>query len=188
MGSRHFDPIYEAAQAGGLPIFSHVSGADLIYLGLPQPAGGFPESYSERRCAFSQIAEANLGSLIFSGTFERFPELRVVFAEFGFTWALSLMWRMDSTWRSTRIEVPWVNKWPSEYVHERVRFTTQPVDEPRRAEDIYELIKLLGDDVLLFSTDYPHWDTDNPTRVLQGLSNESKDRLYSANPLGFWRL
>jgi predicted TIM-barrel fold metal-dependent hydrolase len=188
MGNRWFSPVYAAAEEFDLPIFSHISGADYIYLGAPVPTGGFHESYGERRIAFAQIAQSNLTSLIFSGTLERFPKLKVVFAEFGFTWLLPHLWRMDTTWKATRIETPWVKTWPSDYVRGRIRFTTQPIDEPREPKDLDRLVTMLGDDLLLFSTDYPHWDNDSPDRVLATLPADAQERIYSSNPLAFWRL
>ena len=39
----------------------------------------------------SQAAEANLNSLIFNGTFEKFPRLKVLFVEYGFVWPIATM-------------------------------------------------------------------------------------------------
>ena len=35
-------------------------------------------------------------------------------------------------------------------------------DEPERIEDLRQVIDWIGWDRLLFATDYPHWDMDNP--------------------------
>ena len=183
MGTRHYYPIYEAAEEGGLPVFVHVIGTDYVYQGAPQPVGGVQTSYAERFCCLPQIAEANLSSVIFSGVLERFPGLTVVFVEYGFAWALPLLWRMDKTWRSLRHETPWVKKSPIEYVHERVRFTTQPLDEPQGKGDFERFVGMLGDDMLLFSTDYPHWDNDMPGSSFRGFSEESKRRIFAENAM-----
>jgi len=188
MGQRWFHPIYEVATELGLPIFVHVTGVDFVYQGAAVSAGGWPETYSERRISFSQIGEANVGSLVFSGVLERFPGLKFCFSEFGFTWALSLIWRMDDTWRTARRDTPWVKKPPSEYVRDRLRFTTQPVDEPANPKHLLQMIDMIGPEHLLFSTDYPHWDNDNPNRVLANLEPAVRDQIYSTNPAKFWNL
>lgn len=188
LGQRWFHPIYEAANELELPILVHVTGVDFVYQGAAVAAGGWPETYSERRVCFSQVGEGNISSIVFSGVLERFPNLRFCFSEFGFTWALSLVWRMDDTWRAARRDTPWVRKPPSEYVHDRIRFTTQPVDEPANPRHVAQVIDMLGDDLLLFSTDYPHWDNDDPHRVLTTLEQPVRDRIYSGNPLRFWNL
>lgn len=183
MGSRHYYPIYEAAHECGLPVFVHVVGTDFVYQGAPQPVGGVQASYAERFCCLPQIAEANLSSLIFGGVLERFPELTVVFVEYGFAWALPLLWRMDRTWRSLRHETPWVKRSPIEYVHDRVRFTTQPIDEPGEKKTLESFVEMLGDDLLLFSTDYPHWDNDMPDGSFRGFPDESRRRIFSENAM-----
>src|SRR3546814_9696393 len=90
MGNRHYQPIYEAAQRHDLPILLHVTGTENVYHGAPVVAGGWPESFIERYVSLSQVGEANLVSLVFSGVLERFPGLRVLFVEYGFSWVLPL--------------------------------------------------------------------------------------------------
>ena len=188
MGNRHYYPIYEEAQRCGLPILVHLTGADSIYYGAPHTAVGWPESYIERYVSFSQIAESNLASLIFNGTFEKFPDLKVMFVEYGFAWILPLLWRMDRTWRSLRYETPWVTKSPIDYVHERVRLSTQPLDEPAHAEDLHALIKMFGYDLLMFSSDYPHWDNDMPEQSLRMLPPDARRMIFGENARKVLRL
>jgi uncharacterized protein len=57
--------------------------------------------------------------------------------------------------------VPWVDHLPSEIIHEHVRLTIQPVDEPPNQEYLLQTMEQLGsEEMLLFSTDYPHWHFD----------------------------
>jgi predicted TIM-barrel fold metal-dependent hydrolase len=172
----------------GLPIWTHVTGVEYILQGCAVPAGGFPESYGERRTMTAQLAEANLSSIALSGVLQRYPDLKFCFSEFGFSWALSLLWRMDDTWRACRRDFPWIVNPPSQSVHERVRFTTQPLDEPARPDHLLKLVEMLGPDLLLFSSDYPHWDNDNPHRVLRSWPQELRTAICSTNPRAFWPL
>ncbi len=66
-----------------------------------------------------------------------------------------------------RDEVPHLKRPPSEYIREQMWFTTQPMDEPERPEDLRAILDWIGWDRLLFATDYPHWDMDNPELRLQ---------------------
>ncbi|MET4700410.1 putative TIM-barrel fold metal-dependent hydrolase [Constrictibacter sp. MBR-5] len=188
MGNRHYHPIYEAAQRHNLPILLHVTGTENVYHGAPVVAGGWPESFIERYVSLSQVGEANLVSLVFSGVLERFPGLRVLFVEYGFSWAVPLLWRMDKAWRGVRFDTPWVKRSPIDYVRERVRFATQPLDEPQDPKDLYRMIEMLGDEHLLFATDYPHWDNDMPMQSLRGLSPEARRRVFVDNGRNFLRL
>ncbi|GAA0002014.1 hypothetical protein BRDID11002_20150 [Bradyrhizobium diazoefficiens] len=69
---------------------------------------------------------------------------------------------MDKAWQRLRSEVPHVKRPPSEYIREQVWWTTQPMEDPERREDLFDVIKWIGWDRLLFATDYPHWDYDEP--------------------------
>jgi predicted TIM-barrel fold metal-dependent hydrolase len=163
MGSKYYWPIYEACTETDLPVLVHFSGSDAAFIGTPTVAGGIPRTYAERHSLLPQIAQSNIASLVFEGTFERFADLRVVFVEYGFAWLLAFMWRLDREWQNFRADVPWVKRPPSEYIVERLRFTTQPIDEPGRREHLWQLMEhMSAGRMLMFSSDYPHYDTDNP--------------------------
>ncbi len=188
MGNRYYWPIYEAAQEMQLPILVHVTGPDSVYQGVPMSAGGIPDSYVERYVTLNQAGESSVNSLVFSGTLEKFPRLKFIFVEYGFLWLLPLLWRMDRTWRQLRHEVPWVKKSPVEYVHEQIRFSTQPIDEPRNPKDLDKLIELMGYEQLCFSTDYPHWDNDMPGQSLRGLPAAEREKIFWDNALNLFRI
>lgn len=183
-GNQHFYAIYEAAQEVDLPIINHPTGAEGTYIGAPVLAGGVPSTYAERNVSNTALGMANAASMILEGVFERFPRLKVVFIEWGFTWVPPLLWRMDKKWRELRMEIPWVKKPPSEYLFDHIRFTTQPVDGPARREHFLPLLaEMAAERTLLFSTDYPHWDNDDPFKVLTELPADLRRRVYSENAL-----
>jgi predicted TIM-barrel fold metal-dependent hydrolase len=48
-----------------------------------------------------------------------------------------------------------------------VRFTTQPIDEPDDISQLWRLLEMMdAGRTLMFSSDYPHWDTDAPKVTL----------------------
>ena len=87
--------------------------------------------------------------------------------EGGFAWVPALCWRMDKHWERMRKETPHVKRPPSEYVREHFWFTTQPIEEPENPADLAEIMEWVGYDRLMFSTDYPHWDFDDPQRAFK---------------------
>ena len=188
MGHRYYWPIYEACEELALPVYVHVTGIESIFSGTPTLAMGTADSYIERYAAVPQVGMASVASLILSGTLEKFPKLKFMFAEYGFLWVASLFYRLDRTWRGLRHEVPWVRKPPSEYLHERFLFTTQPCDEPDDPRELETLISMLGHDVLCFSTDYPHWDNDMPAGTLQMLPPAARQAVFYANAARTLRL
>jgi predicted TIM-barrel fold metal-dependent hydrolase len=182
LGNKYFYPIYRAVVEQNLPIVIHIAGPECTVVGAPMTAGGLPTSYSERFSVIPQIAQSNVAAMIFQGVFEEFPELKVVFVEWGFSWLGPLTWRMNQMWRALRIETPWVKRLPEEYIQSNLYFTTQPVEEELNSEDFSRLLNLINaKDNLLFSSDYPHWDNDLPDRTFNRLSEEMKKAIFHGN-------
>jgi predicted TIM-barrel fold metal-dependent hydrolase len=140
----------------------------------------FTEDYANQAVAF----QSQLTSLICEGVFTKFPRLRVVLMESGFTWLPGYLWRLTKYWRGLRMEIPWVDRSPTEIVRESVRFTLQPVDAPPEAEQFARLLDHMGsDELLLFSTDYPHWQFDGDAVVPAGFSPALRKKIAIDNPL-----
>jgi predicted TIM-barrel fold metal-dependent hydrolase len=124
--------------------------------------------YGERHALISQIARANLVDLVFSGTLARNPDLKIVWVEWGFSWLPALLSRMDEVWAGVADVRSRLRERPSTYVLRQNWFTTQPIDEP---ESRIERADMYAYDAwstqLLFSSDYPHYDTDSPDVILR---------------------
>jgi predicted TIM-barrel fold metal-dependent hydrolase len=182
MGQRHYYPIYEAAAEIGLPITVHPNSGEGIFRTSPSMAGGTPTYYVEWHTGLSQVFQANLISLVCHGVFERFPNLRVVLTEGGLGWIPDVMWRLDKNVKGLRDEVPWITRLPSEYVVDHVRFTSQPLPEPQRRRHLHVLCEIVhADRTLMFSSDYPHWDFDDPRHALTTLPAEIRQRVKVDN-------
>jgi predicted TIM-barrel fold metal-dependent hydrolase len=184
LGSRWFDPVYEAAVETGLPIVYHQSGNEGCYATSMGPAGGIPRSYGERHVVLTQVGAANITDLVVGGVFERFPDLRVVMVEWGFSWLSTLMARLDHFWLQDPDRAPLVKKLPSEYIAEHVTFTTQPLDEPDTKDELDSLFAIPHiERMLLFSSDYPHYDTDDPDFIIKRIPHAMRSRVCYENAL-----
>jgi uncharacterized protein len=182
MGEKHYWPIYEACSRHELPLIVHPSGTENVFAKAPKMAGT-PTFYLEWHTALGQIHQSNTLSMICHGVFEKFPKLKYIIAEGGFLWALEVMWKLDRDWKGLRNEVPWLTRPPSEYLLEHIRFTTQPFIEPHDPRHLAPLMEMLhADQVLLYSSDYPHWDFDSPARALNGLSKELRHKIQVETP------
>jgi predicted TIM-barrel fold metal-dependent hydrolase len=75
-------------------------------------------------------------------------------------------------------------------VREHVRFTTQPLEQPRRKSSLQAVLEGVEgiDQMLLFATDYPHWDFDAPKIVTARLPEAWRDRVLSENARSLYRL
>jgi predicted TIM-barrel fold metal-dependent hydrolase len=157
LGRRLLWPVYEAAQRHDLPVGVHAGSA----YHHPTTSTGWPSYYVEDYVAQAPALQNQLLSLIAEGVFNRFARLRVVLLESGVTWLPAFLWRANKTWRALRAEVPWVDRPPADIVRDQVRLTLQPFDAPENPALVQLLLAQLGSaDLLLFSTDYPHWQYD----------------------------
>ena len=128
---------------------------------------GYPRYYSEwHTLAAPHAAQCQMTSMIFNGLFERYPELKVVFLELGAGWVPWYLSRADENYREFRHETPWLRKLPSEYLRENIRLATQPLTDISIQEFVRFNESFATEDVFLFSTDYPHFDSDSADAVL----------------------
>ena len=186
LGKRRYWKIYESAERHALPIGMHFAGLG----GNPITSSGWPSYYLEDHTVMAQAFQAQVISLVCEGVFERFPALRVVLMEGGFAWLPSLMWRLDKHWKRLREEVPFLERPPSEYIREHFWVTTQPMEEPPERKHLLQVIEHLdSDDKVMFATDYPHWDYDDPEKAFPiRLEPALKRRIFSENARSLYRL
>jgi predicted TIM-barrel fold metal-dependent hydrolase len=181
LGRRMHWPIYAAAERHELAIGIH---AGSTYRVAPTYSGWTSyrvEDYVAQSAAF----ETQLLSLVAEGVFQKFPKLKVVLIESGFSWLPTWLWRTAKTWRGVRAEVPWIDRSPAEIVREHVRFTLQPMDVPPTVPDaLARTLEHVGSDrLLLFSTDYPHWQFDGEDALPDGLPRDTIAKVLIDNPL-----
>ncbi|HEY0420157.1 MAG TPA: amidohydrolase family protein, partial [Acetobacteraceae bacterium] len=82
LGRRQYWPVYEAAQRHGLAIGIHAGSTARHAI----TSNGWPSYYLEDYAANAQAAQSQLLNLVHEGVFVKFPRLRVVMIESGFTW------------------------------------------------------------------------------------------------------
>jgi uncharacterized protein len=185
LGRRRYWPILEAAAANGYSIALHLGGTS----GHPSTGGGWPSFYHEEHPSYPQSKEALVTSLVVEGVFEAIPKLKVALVEGGFAWMPSLAWRLDKHYKRLREEVPHLKKLPSEYIRDHIWVTTQPIEEPERPEDLLATCEWIGWDRIMFSTDYPHWDQDDPRYAFKApLTEQQKRMVFRDNAMAFYGL
>jgi predicted TIM-barrel fold metal-dependent hydrolase len=70
-----------------------------------------------------------------------------------------------------------------------IRLTLQPFDGPMDSQATLEIIDQMGtEDLLMFSTDYPHWHFDSPDQALpEGLPSSLVQKIQTENARAFYR-
>ncbi len=187
-GNPVYDPLWAAANELGLPVAVHTH-FEGVGISPPITPAGMPDYYVEYHTLCGAGMYGHLVSILCNGVFERFPDTRVAMVEGGLVPYVGFLWRLDTNWRACRSEIPWCKRRPSEYVWEHVRFATQPLESPDDVDQLLAAIEFLRPwDTLMYASDFPHWDFDEPEQTLRQLPEEWRDDVRWRNAGEFFRL
>jgi hypothetical protein len=183
------DPFYAAAQEIDMPLGVH--GAP----GLHMPKIGVDrfDNYIQVHCVsfpFDQMAA--MTALVSGGVFDRFPRLRVAFLEAGVGWVPYFIDRLHEHYEKRGDWVRGGKGWqrdPREYVEAGNIYVSCEPEEPI----LPGVIDVLGDDFIMYASDYPHWDGDWPEstshlRTRSDLSESSRAKIAGENARRFYSL
>ena len=185
-------PVWAQAAEAGIPILFHVGGGgellDPAYFenGLPPIPdfhGGDENFRSVDYMAIPGPPAQTLATLIFDGVLDRHPELMWGVIEQGASWVPGWMRMMDSAvaaFSKMEERLRALSALPSEIVRRQVRVTPYP------SEDVGWIVSQAGEEVCLFSSDYPHVEGGrNPIRRFEGtmkdVSQNAVERFYRLN-------
>jgi predicted TIM-barrel fold metal-dependent hydrolase len=188
LGDRYYDPIYELLQELDCAFATHE------FMGLNAPTAG-----SDRFATFTEWhtvvhpheTQSALLSMIVHGVYERFPRLRGAYMEAGCGWLPSWLHRIDEHLEMAgAAEAPELSMSATEYFKRNCWISTECEDP-----FVADVIRWLGDDHIVFETDYPHPDSKYPRSVEhllgQGadiLSDDSKRKILWDNTVDLYRL
>ncbi|HTQ14294.1 MAG TPA: amidohydrolase family protein [Rhizomicrobium sp.] len=186
-----FDAIWAMAQDAGLPIVFHVGGEEKLdpayfHNGLPRVKdfhGGEENFTSVSYMPIPHSVMNTLAALIFDGVLDRFPRLKFGAIELGASWLPGWMRNMDSAAQAfvkNEERLQKLSARPSEIVRRQVRVTPYP------HEDVGWIVANAGEEVCLFSSDFPHVEGGrNPLkRFNDSLANapaRAVERFYCEN-------
>ena len=128
-------------------------------------------------------------SMICGGVFESFPGLRAAYLEANAGWAPFWLGRMDRDYQLYREwDAPFLSKPPSAYFTSNCYVGTE-ADE----SELRYTVDALGDANIVFSSDYPHHDSEFPEAVEQflghdDLTNEAKRKILWDNCAALYAL
>ncbi len=157
-------PLYEAAERLDVPLGVHAGGTGLA-------VDRFVDQYAlVHACAFPMDVMLGVTTLLGGGVLERFPRLRVALLEAGCGWFPSFLERLDEHYEKRGAEMP-VHRRPSEFVAEgRVVISCEPEEH-----GIAYAVDRLGPGVVVYASDYPHWDAEFPGSVAEVRDREDLD-------------
>ncbi|MGH1420780.1 MAG: amidohydrolase family protein [Hyphomonas sp.] len=185
------DPLWAMAQEAGLPIVFHVGYEDKLnptykengLPAVPDFHGGDDNFTSISYMPIPNSVMQTLATLIFDGVFDRFENLKFGAIELGAAWVPGWMQSLDSAahaFKRNEERLQKLSAKPSEIVQRQFRAAPYP------HEDTGWIIKNVGEDICMFSSDYPHVEGGrNPLKrfdmLLEGTSETVKDKFYAGN-------
>lgn len=185
------DAVWAQAQEAGVPVLFHVGGEEKmnpVYKanGLPPVPdfhGGDDNFTSVSYMPIPNAVMQTLATLIFDGVFDRFPRLKWGAIELGAHWLPGWMRAMDSAahaFRRNEQRLQRLSARPSEIARRQLRVTPYP------HEDAGWIVAQAGEQMCLFSSDYPHVEGGrHPLKrfdeSLQGCTASALQRFYAGN-------
>ena len=179
---RCFDPLWAEAERLGVAICFHPAASPNQEQAARSLAGHPNDGVLVN--VFRNPLELMLavGKFCAGGVLERFPKLRVAFLEGNCSWLPWLLYRLDERWdlRKELAGEPLSLK-PSDYFL-RQCFISVDVDE----DLVGDVIRRIGDDNIVISTDYPHADSHWPNAIdsfmaIEGLGAASRRKILWDN-------
>jgi predicted TIM-barrel fold metal-dependent hydrolase len=184
------DPLWALAQEAGLPVLFHVGGEekmsrDYLENGLPFVKdfhGGDENFTSLTFMAIPLSLWQTLSALVIDGVFDRFPRLKWGAIELGASWLPSLMHFLDSGvaafGKEERLQT--LSGKPSEILRRQFRATPYP------HEDARWIIENSGEEMCMFSSDFPHVEGGrNPLKrfndSLAGVAEGARRKFFRDN-------
>ena len=180
------EPYWRAAVEHDLSIVLHT------FTVMPPYAPGGLDTWEnlwlQRSAAHPWCGMRNMAALIGSGVMDRYPQLRIGTLEAGHSWLPFWMARLDEHARSIASALPPLKQSPSEYVLSGRYF--QSIEIPEGARLTQSTIDVVGEDVLMYASDYPHsesWFPKSVETVLGwDLPETAKRKLFWDNAVRFY--
>jgi predicted TIM-barrel fold metal-dependent hydrolase len=143
----------------------------------------------QRSAAHPWCGMRNMAALIGAGVLERYPNLRLGVLEAGHGWLPFWAKRLDEHAGSVARALPPLPRKPSEYITSGRFFQTIEMSEG--VELTKAVIQLLGEDILMYASDYPHGESWFPKSVetvtAWDLAEPVKRKLFWDNAVRFYR-
>jgi predicted TIM-barrel fold metal-dependent hydrolase len=184
------EPIWRAMDEADLPLVHH------SFFYEPPYFPGYRDIWGNlaiaRMAAHPWGAQRLLAYVMLSGLFDRFPNLRIGFSECSGGWVGGWLNRLEYQADYLRARLPEIKRTPIEYAQEGRVFCGIELDEgPAVARGVAEVV---GEGVLMYSSDYPHGGCRFPTSVdivlgwREALGDDHLRRIASENAERFLRL
>jgi predicted TIM-barrel fold metal-dependent hydrolase len=157
LASRQWDPFWAACEALQMPVHFHIGASITAMNFFGQYFWPSQDEYTKPAIGGSMLFIGNarvLINTIYAGIFDRFPKLRMVSVESGVGWIPFMLETMDyELIENAPAQYKALKRKPSEYFADHWHATYW---FERNKGNVQGLIDSVGEDNVLFSTDFPH--------------------------------
>jgi predicted TIM-barrel fold metal-dependent hydrolase len=157
LANRAWDPLWEVCADRRLPVHFHIGASNTAMAFYGQYFWESQHDYVKPAIGGSMLFMGNARvviNTIFAGIFDRHPQLRMVSVESGIGWIPFLLETMDyELWENAPTQAAQLSKMPSEYFASNWYSTFW---FERNRGDVRGLVDAVGEDNILFETDFPH--------------------------------
>jgi len=193
LGDRVWDPLWETCSGLAMPVHFHIgaSSTTLQWFGTsPWPSLGDDQKLGIGS-AMMYITNARvLANIIYSGMLERYPDLKVVSVESGIGWIPFVLEALDHQADETAAgSMDYLSLRPSEYF-KRQMYACYWFEKI----DVAHTFEVLGEDHILFETDFPHATCLYPDSLtyaakgLDGVAPEVQRKVLQDNAAALYRI
>jgi predicted TIM-barrel fold metal-dependent hydrolase len=163
-GSAKYDPLWATAQDMGLVVSFH-AGTSRAGIQIPD-ASGWPRMYA----GVPYLMQMTLTDMIFGGTFDRFPNLKLTSVENDVAWIPHFAYRMEHfAERFVAVAGVKIKHTPTDYIKRHFHSTFQ-----FEGPGIEAIRQTLGSEVIMWGSDFPHGDStwpNSPQVIKESLSD-----------------
>ena len=178
IGQRRYWPIYQAAAEAELPVGIHAFG----YGGTAITSGGWPSYYIEEMVGSCAVPAGGADQPDLGGRVRALPDAEGGAGRGRLRLVPALAWRLDRAWAKLRKEMPHLTRPPSEYLRAMSGSPRSRWRSRSRASIWAMRSNWIGMDRVLFATDYPHWDFDDPAHALPiGMTETQRRGIFLEN-------
>ncbi|MBY4039197.1 amidohydrolase family protein [Rhodococcus fascians] len=179
-GRSQYAPLWQAASDAGLPVAVHWE----MGLGITHPPtpSGVARTYAHHGAYIPMTFVWHLLNMIPEGVFEKFPDLRMIWADGAADLLTPFIWRMDTFGRPHLEQTPWAPRMPSDYLLNRNYFVHSLMDGPGDADFAAEWLRMTGkEDMVMFGSSYPDWQLVSPEDLPSAWTDEQRAKVLGGN-------
>jgi len=175
LDSKKYWPIFETAESLDVPIFLHPNTPNPSMI---EPYTDYGFALAGPTWGFAAEVALHTMRLIYSGVFDRYPNLKIILGHLGegiIFWLYRIDFSFKKPWMEEEIR-PTIKRLPSEYIRQNFFINTSGMYS---FPALIHVLLELGADHIMFAADYPYENIEEAAKFIERipLSDVDKDKI-----------